>query len=150
MKRRRPQTAAPACRPCSRTRMLLRPALVVLAACALVSAGLRAQGVPAPSAAPADKSAAPKPPPETADARADIRRQQDAAQKRLEAIEASTNGALGAAADTPRREIAERLGLARSLSGIYQQQLDVLDRVDAARREHAAADKALADWQGFP
>lgn len=130
--------------------MRVHAVLFVLAACALAPAGLDAQPLPLPGTRSTDKTAAPKSAPEAADARAEIRREQEAAQKRLDAIEASPDTLLGAPPDTPRREIAERLGLARSLVGIYQQQLDVLDRVDAARQERAAAEKALADWQGFP
>jgi small-conductance mechanosensitive channel len=132
---------------------MLRFALFVIAACVLASAGVAAPSLPLPKpageTAPADTSGGLKTTPE-ADARREIRAEQEAAQKRLDAIEASPDRALGAPPDTPRREIAERLGLARSLTGIYQQQLDVLDRMEAARREHAAADKALTDWQGFP
>jgi len=130
--------------------MPVRAVLFVLAACALAPAGLDAQPLPLPSATSSDKTAAPKPAAETVDTRADIRREQEAAQKRLDAIEASPDTMLGAPPDTPRREIAERLGLARSLTGIYQQQLDVLARADGARHERAVAEKALADWQGFP
>ncbi len=130
--------------------MPVRAVLLVVAACALTAAGLDAQPLPLPSATSSDKTAAPKPAAETVDTRADIRREQEAAQKRLDAIEASPDTMLGAPPDTPRREIAERLGLARSLTGIYQQQLDVLARADGARHERAVAEKALADWQGFP
>jgi small-conductance mechanosensitive channel len=132
---------------------MLRLALFVVAVGALTCAGVHAQlPLPKPGGvtAAADKSSAAKAADETADARREIRAEQNAAQQRLDAIEASPDAALGAPPDTPRREIAERVGLARSLTGIYQQQLDVLDRMEAARREHAVADKALVDWQGFP
>ena len=131
--------------------MPVRAVLLVVAACALAAAGLDAQPLPVPRRyvlgqdRRAEASA-----PRQSDTRGDIRREQEAAQKRLDAIEASPDTMLGAPPDTPRREIAERLGLARSLTGIYQQQLDVLDRADAARHERAVAERALADWQGFP
>ena len=80
----------------------------------------------------------------------DIRKNLEAAQKELASIEASRGAALGAPPGTPAREIAERLGLTRQLAGLYQQQYDVLDRVDAARRERGDAERALADWHGFP
>ena len=131
-----------------------RAALCFAIVTALAAGGLAGQPLPLPNApsptAPADKAAAPKAAGDASEARASIRRERDAAQKRLDEIEASPDAALGAPPGTPRRDIAERLILARQLTGIFQQQLDLLDRIDAARKEHAAADRALADWQGFP
>ncbi len=121
-----------------------RTTLWLVAASAIAIGGISAQ--PAQKATPVETQPVVASAP---DARNEIRRTLDVAQKRLEAIEASPDSALGAPPETPRRDIAERLGLARQLAGIYQQQLDVLDRMDAVRRERADAERALADWQGF-
>jgi small-conductance mechanosensitive channel len=84
------------------------------------------------------------------ESRQEIGKALESAQKELAAIEASPGAALNAPPGAPGSEIAERLGLARQLAGLYQQQYDLLDRVDAARRERGDAERALADWQGFP
>jgi potassium-dependent mechanosensitive channel len=72
------------------------------------------------------------------------------AQSELDAIEASPGTALDAPPDTPANEIADRLVLARQLPMLYQQQLDLLDRTDTARRQREEAEQALQAWSGLP
>jgi small-conductance mechanosensitive channel len=73
-----------------------------------------------------------------------------AAQAQLDAIEASPGVALGAPPGTPASEIADRLSLARQLPVLYQQQRDLLDRIDVARTQRLDAERALESWSGFP
>ncbi|MEO8675477.1 MAG: mechanosensitive ion channel domain-containing protein [Casimicrobiaceae bacterium] len=123
----------------------------VLAACMIVTGAALAQSASSPktttTGTPSEKVAASSGP---ADARVDVRKNLEAAQSRLDTLEAAADGAAGAPPGTPPGEIAEHLALARQQAALYQQQLDVLDRMESARRERAEAEQALSEWQGFP
>ncbi len=127
-----------------------------IATAILASGGIRAQPAPATSdktssaPAPSDKPALPPADASATDARIEVDKEREAAQQRLAGLEASTDGTLGAPPGTPPGDIAERVTLARQLAALYQQQLDVLDRMDSARHERIDAERALQDWQGLP
>lgn len=79
-----------------------------------------------------------------------IDKAQAAAQAELDAIDASPGAALGAPPGTSASEIAARLAMARQLPTIYQQQRDLLDRTETARKQKIEAERALESWSGFP
>ena len=125
--------------------------LLVSACCAFLAASAAGQvpGFPPPRAGSA---AAPAAAPDTADsakAREAIVKAQADAQAQVAAIEA----AIGTPQETPPgtsvSEAAQRLTLARQLTGLYQQQLDALDRGDAALRRQRETERANENWRGF-
>ncbi len=141
---------------CARSGAAWQRGVLRLVAAALLGAALaasvHAQPSPLPKAAPANAAATPEAKAGDADtsaSREQIRAELEAARTRLAAIEASPDQALDAPPSTPPGEISARLALARQLTGLYQQQLDLLDRLDIARTERTDADKALESWSGF-
>ena len=135
-----------------------RSRCVSLFAAALIGAifapSVLAQPLARPKAAAANPSAAPEAKAVDGDAgtsasHEQIRAEQDAARARLAAIEASPGFALDAPAATPPGELSARLALARQLAGLYQQQLDLLERLDIARTERSEAERSLEAWAGF-
>ena len=140
--------------------LILRPAVAVtaalIAACALAAGSAAAQ---APKSSPSADAAAPdaRPPSDAAvretaastESRDDIRKQFDAAQRGLAAIEPPADTAPDAPPGTPPGEIAERHALLLQLVGVYRQQLDVYDRIGISSTERVEAEKALQSWSGF-
>ncbi len=87
--------------------------------------------------------------PASQDARAEIQRKLAEAQAQLAAIETAPETALAAPVDTPQSEIVNRLALVRQLTGVYQQQLEMLTRTEADRGHRVVAERALESWSGF-
>jgi len=133
-------------------------AFVVLLAASLAAPAI-AQDSPQPMARSGDGSVPPtakvEPKPAavdavgTRDAQEAIVKALATAQSDLDAIEGSPGAALGAPPDTPASEIAERLALARQLPVLYQQQRDLLDRTEIARKQRMDAERALENWSSF-
>jgi potassium-dependent mechanosensitive channel len=137
-------------------RRIVSVALVALVAILLVSPVLAQSGILPKVMSGATETLAEKKSAGPAAGTADLRDARTAipealskAQADLDAIEASPQTALGAPPDTPANEIADRLVLARQLPMLHQQELDLLDRTDTARRQREEAERALQNWSGF-
>ncbi len=126
--------------------------LVVLSACCAFLAAPAAGQVPGFPPPRAGSAAAPAAAPDAADsakAREAIVKAQADAQAQLVAIEAAVGTPQEAPSDTSVSEAAQRLTLARQLTGLYQQQLDAIDRGDAALRQQRETERANENWRGF-
>ena len=120
---------------------------------ALGQTGAASKSVPAIARPPANATPQPTVASEddraSQDARAEIQRKLAAAQAQLAALETGPESATTAPVDTPPSEIVNRLALTRQLTGVYQQQLEMLTRTEEVRAHRADAERALESWSGF-
>ncbi len=126
----------------ARREAMRRAASIVLglAAALLLSAPAQARKA-TPPAAGSTTAAAPS--------SVEIRTALQAARAQLEAIEAAGDTPGEAPAGTPPSEIAERIALARQRVGLYQQQIEALDRLAELAAQRGETQRAMDAWRGF-